>query len=102
MLDGCGFGLLESGFEDITFDFEQPIEKFFWGYKMKLGLNGKESEFADGLTVSELLVEEQVKTPEMVSVELNGQILKRSEFETVLKDGDKVEFLFFAAGGKCD
>jgi sulfur carrier protein len=39
----------------------------------------------------------------MVSVELNGQILERSKFEdTVLKDGDKVEFLFFAAGGKFD
>ena len=68
---------------------------------MKLALNGKESDFTDGLTVSELLVEQQVKTPEMVSVELNGQILKRSKFEdTVLKDGDKIEFLFFAAGGK--
>ena len=70
---------------------------------MKLTLNGKESDFADGLTVSELLVEEQVKTPEMVSVELNGQILKRSKFEnTILKDSDKIEFLFFAAGGRCN
>ncbi len=69
---------------------------------MKLTLNGKESDFTDGLTVSELLVEQQVKTPEMVSVELNGQILKRSKFEdTILKDGDKIEFLFFAAGGEC-
>ena len=69
---------------------------------MKLILNGKESDFSDGLTVSELLVEEQVKTPEMVSVELNGQILKRSKFDTILKNGDKVELLFFAAGGKYD
>jgi sulfur carrier protein len=70
---------------------------------MKLTLNGKESDFTDGLTVSKLLVEQQVKTPEMVSVELNGQILKRSKFEdTILKDGDIIEFLFFAAGGKCD
>ena len=69
---------------------------------MKLTLNGKESDFTDGLTVNELLEEQQVKTPEMVSVEINGQILKRSKFEdTVLKDGDKIEFLFFAAGGKC-
>ena len=67
---------------------------------MKMTLNGKESDFTDSLTVSELLVEQQVKTPEMVSIELNGQILKRSKFDTVLKDGDKVEFLFFAAGGK--
>ncbi|MHC4148385.1 MAG: sulfur carrier protein ThiS [Planctomycetota bacterium] len=69
---------------------------------MKLTLNGKDSDFADGLTVSDLLVEEQVKTPEMVSVQLNEQILKRSKFDTILKDGDKVEFLFFAGGGKCD
>ncbi len=67
---------------------------------MKLTLNSKESDFEDGLTVSELLVEQQVKTPEMVSIELNGQILKRSKFDTVLKDGDNVEFLFFAAGGR--
>ena len=67
---------------------------------MKLTLNGEEGEFADGLTASELLVEQEVKTPEMVSIELNGDILKRSKFDdTVLKDGDVVEFLFFAAGG---
>ncbi len=67
---------------------------------MKLTLNGKEADVADGLTVNELLEGQQVKSPEMVSVEINGQILKRSKFEdTVLKDGDKVEFLFFAAGG---
>ena len=69
---------------------------------MKLTLNGKESDFTDGLTVSELLVEQQVKAPEMVSVELNGQILKRSKFDTILKDGDKIEFMFFAAGGNRD
>ena len=69
---------------------------------MKLTLNGKETDVADGLTVNELLEEQQVKTPEMVSVEVNGQILKRSKFDTILKDGDKVELLFFAAGGKYD
>ncbi len=69
---------------------------------MKLTLNGKESDFADALTVSELLVEQQIKTPEMVSVELNGQILKRSKFDTILTDDDKVELLFFAAGGNFD
>ena len=39
--------------------------------------------------------------PNMVSVELNGQILKRTEFEkTILKDDDKVEFLYFMGGGR--
>ncbi len=67
---------------------------------MKLIVNGKESDFVDGLTVSELLAEQKVKMPEMVSVELNGQILKRSEFEnTILKGGNTVEFLYFMGGG---
>ena len=67
---------------------------------MTLVVNGKQTNITDGLTISELLVEENVKMPQMVSVELNGQILKRSEFDrTVLKDDDKVEFLYFMGGG---
>ncbi len=67
---------------------------------MKLIVNGKESDFADSVTVSELLVEQKVKMPDMVSVELNGQILRRTKFEeTILKDDDKVEFLYFMGGG---
>ena len=68
---------------------------------MKLLVNGKELNLAQNLTVSELLTEQNVKMPDMVSVELNGQILKRSKFdETTLKDGDKVEFLYFMGGGR--
>ena len=67
---------------------------------MKLTVNGKEQVFAEGLTVSALLVEHDVKMPEMVSVELNEQILKRSGFEsTILREDDKVEFLYFMGGG---
>jgi len=67
---------------------------------MNLVVNGKETNATDGLTVSQLLVQENVKMPDMVSVELNGQILKRTKFEeTILKDDDKVEFLYFMGGG---
>ena len=67
---------------------------------MKLVVNGKETNFNEGLTVSQLLVEQNVKMPDMVSVELNGQILRRTAFETTtLKDDDKVEFLYFMGGG---
>ncbi len=67
---------------------------------MKLIVNGKESKLTEGLTISQLLIEQEVKMPEMVSVELNGQILKRSVFEnTTLNEGDKVEFLYFMGGG---
>jgi sulfur carrier protein len=67
---------------------------------MKLVVNGTESNLAEGMTVNQLLIAQEVKMPEMVSVELNGQILKRPEFEsTTLNEGDKVEFLYFMGGG---
>jgi sulfur carrier protein len=70
---------------------------------MKVIVNGTETDVVDGLTVRGLLSERNVKMPDMVSVELNGQVLKRVDFEkTVLKDGDKVEFLYFMGGGRWD
>ncbi len=70
---------------------------------MKLVINGEEVTSKDGLSVSELLVEQEVKMPEMVSVEINGQILRRPEFDTTaLKEDDKVEFLYFMGGGSAD
>ena len=67
---------------------------------MNLVINGKETNITDGLTVNQLLAQENVQMPDMVSVELNGQILKRTRFEeTLLKDDDKVQFLYFMGGG---
>ena len=68
---------------------------------MKLVVNGEQIDCGDSMTVSELLVEQKVKMPDMVSVELNGQIVRRTEFEqTALKNDDKVEFLYFMGGGR--
>ena len=68
---------------------------------MKLVVNGTEANLSDNLNVSQLLVEHKVKMPEMVSVELNGEILARGNFDsTNLKEGDKVEFLYFMGGGQ--
>ena len=67
---------------------------------MNLIINGKETNINDGLTVSELLIKENIQMPDMVSVELNGQILKRTKFDqTSLRNNDKVEFLYFMGGG---
>ncbi len=67
---------------------------------MRLIVNGKDADVADALTVIDLLSEQNVKMPDMVSVELNGEILKRPAFgATVLSEGDKVEFLYFMGGG---
>ncbi len=68
---------------------------------MKLTANGKEVILNERLTVNELLAHQSVKMPEMVSVELNGRILRRSDFgTTVLNEGDQVEFLYFMGGGR--
>jgi len=68
---------------------------------MNLAVNGEQANVTEGMTVSQLLIEENVKMPEMVSVELNGRILKRAEFEeTILKENDNIEFLYFMGGGR--
>ena len=69
---------------------------------MKLVVNGNEVDSKDGINISELLVEQNVKMPEMVSVELNGTIVPRPEFDaTSLAENDKIEFLYFMGGGQC-
>ena len=66
---------------------------------MQVTINGKLEEVqAD--TVLEVLTYKEVD-PHMVAVELNTQIVERDQLETTpLKDGDKLEFLFFMGGGK--
>lgn len=68
---------------------------------MKLMINAEEVTLDEEVTVTELLKARSVKMPEMVSVELNGRILRRPEFDTArVADGDKVEFLYFMGGGR--
>lgn len=67
---------------------------------MRIRINGEETEVGDDLTIAQLLVEGKVKMPEMVTVELNGEILDRQEFDAIrLEEGDQVEFLYFMGGG---
>ncbi|MBG91184.1 MAG: thiamine biosynthesis protein ThiS [Actinobacteria bacterium] len=68
---------------------------------MNIKVNGEAVEIeSDGLVVTELLKQQKVDMPEMVSVEHNGTILDRAAFETTqVKDGDQVEFLYFMGGG---
>ena len=68
---------------------------------MKLQINGELEQLdQDVLTITELLSFKDVKMPDMVSVELNGDILDRDQFDvTQLKENDQVEFLYFMGGG---
>ena len=69
---------------------------------MNLTVNGKAVaiEAANPVSIFELLETLQVAQREYVTVELNGDILDRGDFEgATVKDGDTVEFLYFMGGG---
>ena len=68
---------------------------------MKITVAGEKKEVADGLTVSALIEQENVETPQYVTVSVNEEFLESGTFETtVLKEGDEVEFLYFMGGGQ--
>lgn len=70
---------------------------------MNLTVNGRESTIVDkgSLSISELLQELNVADPLYVTVELNGTIMERKNFDsTSVGDGDRVEFLYFMGGGR--
>jgi len=68
---------------------------------MKITVAGKIKEYEDGITVAELTELENVETPEYVTVTVNDEFVESGSFaQTVLKDGDTVEFLYFMGGGQ--
>ena len=68
---------------------------------MKITVAGVVKEVKDNITISELIAQENVETPEYVTVSVNDEFAKGADFETQqLKDGDNVEFLYFMGGGQ--
>lgn len=68
--------------------------------RMQITVAGVKKEVQDGLTLPELIEQENVETPEYVTVSINEEFVASSDKETtVLKDGDNVEFLYFMGGG---
>ena len=67
---------------------------------MKITVAGERKQPPDGLTVAALIEQENVETPQYVTVSVNEEFLESGTFEsTVLKEGDEVEFLYFMGGG---
>lgn len=68
---------------------------------MTITVAGNKKEVADNLTVAQLIIDENVETPEYVTVTINDEFVKSGTFEKItLKDGDVVEFLYFMGGGQ--
>ena len=68
---------------------------------MTITVAGVKKEVSDGLTVAQLVIDENVETPQYVTVTINDEFVESRQFEeTVLHDGDTVEFLYFMGGGQ--
>lgn len=67
---------------------------------MKIILNNKVEEFdAEQFTISELLQAKKF-TFKMLVIKVNGHLVKKSEYESILvKDGDDVMVLHLISGG---
>ena len=68
---------------------------------MKITVAGKIKEYDDGITVAKLIELENVETPEYVTVTVNDEFVESGSFnDTVIKEGDTIEFLYFMGGGQ--
>ncbi len=65
---------------------------------MQLTINGK-PESLEASTIIDVLKAKDID-PQLVAVELNTQMIDQEQLATTsLKEGDKLEFLFFMGGG---
>ena len=68
---------------------------------MTITVAGLKKEGADGLSVAQLIINENVETPQYVTVSVSDEFIADDKFEsTALQDGDSVEFLYFMGGGQ--
>ena len=66
----------------------------------KIYVNGDAQEVNLPLNVSELIQQSDVQQPDMVSIQVNEEFAEREDWEKILlKEGDKVDFLYFMGGG---
>ncbi len=68
---------------------------------MKIKINGEFTELQeDSVSVTQLLKLQNVKWPEMVTVEHNDTVLNRDQFSNIqVKEGDEIELLYYMGGG---
>jgi thiamine biosynthesis protein ThiS len=69
---------------------------------MSITVNGKEQIIGNStISLLDLIKQNNVKQPEMVSVQLNDQFVDRAVYsETFIKEGDEIDFLYFMGGGQ--
>ena len=66
----------------------------------KITVNGEAQEVQLPISLTELIKQNDVQQPEMVSVQLNDDFVDRNEWDRLqIKEGDSVDFLYFMGGG---
>jgi sulfur carrier protein len=66
----------------------------------RIYVNGDAQEVNLPLNVSELIQQNNVQQPEMVSVQVNEEFADANDWNSIqLKEGDKIDFLYFMGGG---
>jgi sulfur carrier protein len=67
----------------------------------KIIVNDEVQEVTLPLNLLELIKLNRVFQPEMVTVQINEEFVEREDYDaTQLKEGDKVDFLYFMGGGQ--
>ena len=67
----------------------------------KIIVNGEAQEVQLPLSLTELIKQNDVQQPEMVSVQVNEDFADRTEWVNIqIKEGDNVDFLYFMGGGQ--
>lgn len=67
---------------------------------MHIVVSGIPKEVSAEITLSALIEQERIESPEYVTVSVNGDFVDRRDFAaTVLHENDEVEFLYFIGGG---
>ncbi len=68
---------------------------------MNLVIAGAKKTVADSLTVGQAVIEEEAEFLEYMTVTIHNNFVENHNFEqTVLQDGDVVEFLYFMGGSR--
>ena len=66
----------------------------------KIIVNGEPQEVQLPLSLTELIKQNDVQQPEMVSVQVNDDFVDRAEWDGLqIMEGDTVDFLYFMGGG---
>jgi thiamine biosynthesis protein ThiS len=66
---------------------------------LQLQVNGERCEVADILSLQQLVAHLNLP-PERIAIELNHEVVRRSEWEaTILREDDRVEIVHFVGGG---